>query len=356
MSKSIERLEQKEIIELPNLIDIKYNALANLAKNCRKLHLNDTAVLIADEQTYSIAGKKAEENLTENGYEVHVLKVTKATMGQVEKAQKFYKEVNAKFAIAVGGGTVIDITKLSSFYAGLPFVSVPTVASHDGIASARASIKDSESSHSLSARPPALVIGDIETLSTAPPKFATAGAGDLISNRTAVLDWELSKRITGEHVSQYSSLLSKLTASSIIENRDNFLKDSILRTYTVFKGLISSSMAMCIAGSSRPCSGAEHIISHRLDQLLEKPKMHGMQVGLMSIFSMYLHGGNWRELQDTLRAIKSPATIAEIGADEDIIIEAIISAKNFRRDRFTILSTGVTKKACIHALEETNLI
>lgn len=350
------RLESKAEIELPRLIDAKMNAIDNIATDCNKLLLQDSAGLIVDDLTYEIAGKRVEANLKEAGIDVHVLKINGATMEAVKEACELYKEINARFSVAVGGGTVIDVAKYSSFKENIPFVSVPTVASHDGISSARASIKSKDRSFSYEARPPTLVIGDIETMSKAPKRFAISGACDLVSNRTAVLDWYLSQRITGEHVSEYASALANLTADSMINARNDIAVDALTRTYTVFKGLISSSMAMCIAGSSRPASGAEHLISHRLDRISSKPAMHGEQCGLMSVFTMYLHGGDWKQLKDTLEVLGAPTSIHELGTDEDTVIEAITTAQKSRSDRYTILSSGVTKTAVKLGLEKTGIV
>ena len=124
-----------------------------------------------------------------------------------------------------------------------------------------------------------------------------------------------------------------MTANAIIEEREEIAVDPIHRTYTVFKALISSSMAMCIAGSSRPASGAEHLISHRLDKLMKKPAMHGEQCSLMSIFTMYLHGGNWQEIKTTLEVIGGPTTAEGIGTNESLLVDAIASAQALRPDR-----------------------
>lgn len=352
------RLESKAEIELPRLIDVKMHAIDNIAIDCKKLLLKESAGLIVDDITYDIAGKRVEDNLKDAGIDVHVLRITGATMEAVEQACELYRETNAQFSVAVGGGTVIDVAKYSSFKENIPFVSVPTVASHDGISSARASIKTVDRSFTYEARPPMLVIGDIETMSKAPKRFAISGACDLVSNRTAVLDWYLSQRITGEHVSEYASALANLTADSMINSRNEIAIDPITRTYTVFKGLISSSMAMCIAGSSRPASGAEHLISHRLDRQKKSTiqSMHGEQCGLMSVFTMFLHGGDWQILKDTLKVIGAPTTAKALGFDGDTIIEAITTAQAKRPGRYTILASGVTKTATKLGLEKTGIV
>ena len=219
------RLESKAEIELPRLIDVKMHAIDNIGTDCERLLLKGTTCLIVDSITYDIAGKRVEENLIAAGIDVHVLSIEGATMKAVEAACAVYKEVNAQFSVAVGGGTVIDVAKYSSYKENIPFVSVPTVASHDGISSARASIKSENQSFSYEARPPTLVIGDVETMSKAPKRFAISGACDLVSNRTAILDWYLSQRITGEHVSEYASALANLTADSMINARNEIAVD-----------------------------------------------------------------------------------------------------------------------------------
>ena len=153
-----------------------------------KLLLRESAGLIVDDITYDIAGKRVEDNLTDTGIDVHVLRITGATMEAVEKARELYHEINAQFSVAVGGGTVIDVAKYSSFKENIPFVSVPTVASHDGISSARASIKSDNRSFSYEARPPTLVIGDVETAKT---RSVTGGnfMGGIRGNPQGFLWW-----------------------------------------------------------------------------------------------------------------------------------------------------------------------
>ena len=345
----------RPIIELPRLIDVRYNAFEHIPNAIEKLKLDGPAVLIADLQTMKIAGNRIMEILEKN-YQISPILIKKATLNEAKKVIEYYQETAANFAIAVGGGSVIDIAKFSSFEHKIPFISVPTVASHDGIASARASLSDSNKRHSLEAHSPFAVIGDVETLAKAPKRFSISGCGDIISNITAVLDWELSNRITGEHLSQYAIALSRMTAKTLMASKDIILKDPIEATDTVLKGLITSSMAMCIAGSSRPASGAEHMISHVLDETAKTPGLHGEQCGISSIISMYFHGGNWQEIKNTLEVIGAPTSATQINISSEEFIHAITAANNVRKDRFTILSSGISKEASEKALVETGII
>ncbi|RMG33650.1 MAG: iron-containing alcohol dehydrogenase [Methanobacteriota archaeon] len=353
---SFSRLVDRPIIELPRLFDVKLNAIDHIAENLKKLQLKGEVALLSGNRTYNVAGKRVQQILEDTGYSVHNLNIKEATTEEARRAMEFYKEVGATFAVAVGGGKVIDVCKFSSFEYDIPFVSVPTAASHDGIASARASLYGVDVKGSFPSKAPILVVGDIATLAKAPKRFTISGCADVISNKTAIMDWELSRRITGEHKSSYASTLAEISAISMIEAREEIAKDPIKGAYHVFKGLITSSMAMCIEGSSRPASGAEHLISHSLDQLVDHPALHGEQVGMMSIFTMYLHGGNWQEIKETLEIIGAPIKASQIGVEPETLVKAILMAQSIRPERYTILSTGVTRRAVIKALERTGII
>ncbi len=346
----------RPLIELPRLFDVRLNAIEKIGENLDKLKLEGPVALLSGKKTYQIAGKKVQQVLEDHHREVHTFTVCDDSIETANEAIEFFKEINAFFAVGVGGGKVIDVAKYASHEFNIPFVSVPTAASHDGIASARASLKGVDIKGSFPAKAPIMVVGDIETLAKAPKRFTISGCADIISNKTAIMDWELSQRITGEHMSSYASTLSEISAISMIEAREEIAKDPIKGAYHVFKGLITSSMAMCIQGSSRPASGAEHLISHSLDQILKKPALHGEQVGLMSIFTMFLHGGNWKEIRETLEIIGAPTTAQQIGASAEELIQAISIAQSIRPDRYTILSTGVTEKAIVNALVKTGII
>src|SRR5665811_2353279 len=94
------------------------------------------------------------------------------------------------------------------------------------------------------------------------------------------------------------------------------LEDSVR---LVVKALVSSSVAMSIAGSSRPASVSEHKFSHALDIVAPKPALHGEQCGVGTIMMMYLHGGDWKFIRDTLKLIKAPTTAREMGIEPEYI-------------------------------------
>ena len=117
------------------------------------------------------------------------------------------------------------------------------------------------------------------------------------------------------------------------------LEDPDLLT-ALAEALVLSGIAMNIAGSTRPSSGACHEISHALDVLYPKRSaQHGEQVGLGAAFASFLRGE--RELAglivDRLAAHGLPVTADQIGFTEAEFTDAVHYAPNTRPGRFTIL-------------------
>jgi glycerol-1-phosphate dehydrogenase [NAD(P)+] len=126
----------------------------------------------------------------------------------------------------------------------------------------------------------------------------------------------------------------------------------------VVKALVSSGVAMSIAGSSRPASGAEHLISHQLDRIAPGAALHGHQVGVASIVTEYLHsgeGGDWRRVKDALAGIDAPTTATELDIDDEQFVEALTTAHEIR-DRYTILGDGLNETAAIEAATVTGVL
>ena len=125
----------------------------------------------------------------------------------------------------------------------------------------------------------------------------------------------------------------------------------------VMKSLFSGGMAISIAGSSRPASGSEHLFSHALDKILDKPALHGEQCGIGTIMMMYLHGGDWRVIKNALESVQAPTTAAEVGISEEEIIDALVMANKLRPERYTILGdNGISREAAYELAYKTEVI
>jgi glycerol-1-phosphate dehydrogenase [NAD(P)+] len=261
--------------------------------------------------------------------------------GHLDQAGELAGEVvksDISLMVGVGGGRVIDTAKLAASRTGIEFVSVPTAISHDGISSPVASLLHPESGRrSYAATMPAGIIVDTGTASSAPERMIRAGVGDLASNLTAALDWLLADRTGHDRYDAFSAMIAESAARPALEIDDISSDES---KEWIAKGLLLSGLAMAAAGTSRPCSGAEHLISHSLDAALgERAALHGEQVALGCLVSATAHGS---DLLDPFRAlferIGLPTHPRDVGISDAEMVDAIATAPATRPRRYTILT------------------
>ena len=234
---------------------------------------------------------------------------------------------------------------------------MPTTASHDGIVSPLASIKNPNTSTSAKAHSPIAVIADTEIIAQSPFRLLSAGCADLISNFTAIKDWKLAHRLKNAQFSESAASLSIMSAHLITDNVSNIKPNLEASARIVMKSLFSGGMAISIAGTSRPASGSEHLFSHALDKILDKPALHGEQCGIGTIMMMYLHDGDWKAIKNSLKAVQAPTTAAEIGIADEDIIEALTISHEIRPERYTILGdNGISKDAAYELAYKTGVI
>ena len=334
--------DKSKWMQLPRDVVIGHDVLGQIPAICEDLKLGHSALLISGKSTMERAGETVREQLSLSG-KVTTFVSEEISLSVIKKAEKAAR--TADFVIGVGGGRVIDTAKIVSYNTDLQFISVPTAASHDGIASARASVPTGKGNVSLEAHPPIAIVADTGIIASAPHRLLAAGCADVISNYTAILDWELAHRVKGEPMSEYAIALSKMTAEILVNNAHLIKPHQEESAWFVTKALVSSGVAMSIAGSSRPASGGEHKFSHALDRLAPGKALHGESCGIGTIISMYLHGGDWRSIRTSLKTIGAPVTPAEVGIDDAIAVDALLMAKTIRPERFTIFDMGITRES-----------
>jgi glycerol-1-phosphate dehydrogenase [NAD(P)+] len=329
-------------MQLPRDVVVGHDVLAQLPQVCDDLSLGDSVLIVTGRHTMEVAGGRVVELLSRE-YETRTFLADEITPSVIRKAEEEAKR--ADFLVAVGGGKNIDTAKVASYNTDRQFVSVPTAASHDGIASASASVPTPEGNLSLRAHPPIAIVADTGIIASAPHRLLASGCADLVSNLSAVLDWELAHRLKGEPISEYASTLSRMTAEAMIRNADLIRPNSEETAWMVVKALVASGVAMSIAGSSRPASGGEHKFSHALDRIAPGKGLHGEKCGIGTIITLFLHGGDWRGVREALRKIGAPTTLREIGIDDATGVEALLLATTIRPERFTILDSGITRES-----------
>ncbi len=350
--------EKSTWIRLPRHVVVGHDALEDVVAVIDDLRLGQRPLVVMSETPRAVAGERIVADFEAGGYAPEELLIEEASFETVKEVAAAARENRVDFLVGVGGGTVIDVAKMAGEQVDLGFVSVPTAASHDGIVSGRGSIPEEDTRHSVAAEPPLAVVADTGILAEAPWELTTAGCADIISNSTAVKDWRLAERLQGVEYSEYAAALSQMTAEMLMDNASSIHPGLEESAWVVVKALVSSGVAMSIAGSSRPASGAEHLFSHRLDRLVPGTALHGHQVGVGSILVEFLHSGEnggWRRIRDALAEIGAPTTAAALGVDAETVIEALTTAHSIR-DRYTILGNGMSEPAAREAARRTNVI
>lgn len=261
--------------------------------------------------------------------------------------------------IAIGGGRPIDVAKSAALLADLPVVVVPTQLSADGIASPISVIlnPDGEVVSERSALPFA-VIADLETVAAAPISFARAGVGDLLGNRSALIDWRIAADAGEDDVDDFAALLASC-ALLLIEGLDltplgrGELTIELARR--LLDGLVLSGLAMEIAGSSRPCSGSEHLISHALDRLEPGTATHGEQVAFGTLVATQLQGGDVEAVRQIIAAVGMKGALSGFDLGATRLAEIVAYAPATRPGRFTVLDRDRPSGADVRELITTLL-
>ncbi len=344
-----------KVVEFPRNVIAGHDVLHEVRSMCSNIHSGRTGTVISGNATMRAAGNDVLSFM--DGYDMDTCIVGDATTENVEKAEAQIREFGSQFILAVGGGSKIDTAKIVSKELNIPFISIPTSAAHDGIASNRASLKSETGSKSVEAVSPMGVIADTGVIYKAPYRLLASGCADVISNLTALRDWDFARRLKNVDFSRSAYSLSRYAAESVIDSSELIKPNIEESVWLAIKPIIVSGISMSIAGSSRPTSGAEHMFSHMIDIRCPGKALHGEQCGVGSILMMYLHGGDWMQIRDALSAIGAPTTAKELGLRSEDIIYAMTHAHEIRSDRFTILGDkGVSEAVAETVAHNTGVI
>lgn len=215
--------------------------------------------------------------------------INKNDVTAVDALKKYCLSKGIDLLIAVGGGSILDVVKRVSLLTEIDNLLVPTIISNDGLVSPISVIKDvNGKTLSLPGRAPFGVVVDVDIIRDAPTKFLQAAAGDILSNISATNDWVLSSVNTGEQINDLAYMLSRSAAFALIHHESKDIRNKNFLKQVIYCQM-NSGLAMSLSGTSRPCSGSEHLISHAIDfHNLSEKTLHGYQVGSISIFCLYL--------------------------------------------------------------------
>src|SRR5574338_513002 len=342
------------VMELPRKIVIGENNIKDIGNFLVGLSSPKKVSLVSGDKVRKITYEKVVNSLSDSKIK-HVWH--RSISNDVDSAQKTLVEIKkdkSDLIIGIGGGRSVDIAKMIAFTLKKPFVSIPTCASHDSIASPLVSLRG-DKPYSIISTAPLGVFVDFQILKKAPRRLLASGCGDLMAKVTAVRDWELARDNTGEYFGTYAANLASMSAKIVIDNSKDFRKNPDVRM--IVEALISSGVAACIAGSSRPCSGAEHLFSHALDYLVPGVGLHGEKCGIGSILISKLQGQYWKKIVSMLKNVGAPTTAKQIGLKPEILAKALVMAPSLRPERYTILNKiKMTEAKAIQLAKSTGVL
>ncbi|MCL2364411.1 MAG: iron-containing alcohol dehydrogenase family protein [Defluviitaleaceae bacterium] len=266
----------------------------------------------------------------------HELVVTELDVDAVTRSAFFLPGVAA--IVGVGGGMALDFAKYAAHLLKIPFISVPTAISNDGFSSPSASLTVQGKRKSVKAGCPYGVVIDLDIIKNSPDALLFSGIGDMVSKTTALRDWRtarnkgLARFVDLAGVLAYNSLDILFLKHSLDIHGESFQR-------SLASSLTMSGLAMEIAGSSRPASGSEHLISHALDAISAKPRLHGIQVGVATYLCALLQ--NNTHTADVRIVLEQTGFLAHVQAQPfpyDEFMEAVRLAPTMKRDFYTVLS------------------
>ncbi|MDS1269735.1 iron-containing alcohol dehydrogenase family protein [Lipingzhangella sp. LS1_29] len=265
--------------------------------------------------------------------------------GGVDDATELGKQLRAgayEAVAGVGGGKTVDVTKFAASMAGIPMVAVATNLAHDGIASPTASLEHESGKGSYGVSMPVAVVVDVDYVQAGPQRLVRSGIGDVVSNLSAIADWELAGNEQGEPVDGMAVTFARVAAQAILHRPDTV--DSVDFLTALAEALVLSGMAMSVAGSSRPASGACHEILHAIDQLYPQTSNHGELAGLGALYASYLRhryqdadAQRMTTIRDCLLRHQLPVVPQDVGLDIDQFARAVDHAPATRPGRYTVL-------------------
>lgn len=295
-----------------------------------------TKILITQEKLWRIYGQE----LGKNNFSERIF----VKGGCIEESDALVAQIKEKdvLLVAFGGGSVLDLVKYCASRCDKPYITVPSALSNDAVYSCVSRLSVGGKKKSFGVQPPIGIVVDFDVIRNSPRELLLAGVADIVSNLSALEDWRLSHKIMGEPIDELAYMLSKESVMPLLRyDREKCLESNAF-LYDLANAIVTSGLSMIVAGSTRCTSGAEHLISHAIDEYYpERSTIHGLQVGWAHmIIEKHYRGENsiYEKLHDFYRRIGLLGAIEEyVKWDEDEFGTLIAPARTMR-DRFTVFN------------------
>lgn len=286
--------KNNDYIAIPALMKIENGALSRIGEYMKESGIKKVVIFFGN-GLIEMFGNTVMESL--GNADIEILEYQELDSVRLEDITTlaFSLPNKTQAIIGIGGGKVIDFAKYTCFLRKLPFISVPTSASSDGFSSASASLLIDGRRSSVPARMAYGIIVDIGVIKSAPEHFLYSGIGDMVSKITALYDWQYEEDQGYTEVNDFAMMIAKKSVNSFVRTPFESIKDELFLK-ELLDSLAMSGIANEIAGNSSPTSGSEHLISHALDKILERPQLHGIQVGIATYLMSLVHDHRYKRV------------------------------------------------------------
>ena len=342
-------------INIPYLLKIGNGKIKKIGKYLTDKNLNN-AVIYWSEGMQALLGDKLYPGLSDNNVSiVHEQDIQFINIEEITKVT-FNLPKATDVILGIGGGKALDFAKFSAHLLKLPFISVPTSTSNDGFCSPNSSLIVNGQRKTVKASIPFGVVVDLDVIKASPQICLYSGIGDMVSKITALYDWKQAAEKKLDRYNDFASLMSYNSLTLLFNKHSTDINAESFQRSLV-NSLLTSGIAMEIAGSSRPASGSEHLISHGLDAISKRPRMHGLQVGIATYLCALLQNNpSTSGLRDILTATGFFAYVQQDPLSKEEFIKALQMAPNIKSNFYTILSEKDSFARALQILDQDPIL
>lgn len=335
-------------IQIPSILKVEKNLLSRIGGFLADEGINKVVILFGN-GLIDMFGHKVMEGMADS--EVEVLQYMEMDTVKIDDlvSLAFSFPNTTQAILGIGGGKVIDAAKYCGFLRKLPFISVPTSASSDGFSSASASLLVEGRRKSVPASIAYGIFADIDVIRSAPQSFLFSGIGDMVSKITALYDWNFEEECGYGSINDFAMMISKKAVNSFVRTPFKDIQDERF-IKELLDSLAMSGVANEIAGSSAPTSGSEHLISHALDQMLEHPQLHGIQVGVATYLMSVVQNHRYQRVDTVFTDTGFWDYVKTVGMRRADFIKAIEKAPSVKPFRHTYLHEEKYRAKAIEVL------
>ena len=286
----------KDEIAIPSILKIERGVTAHIGEYLKDSGITQVTILFGNGLT-GMFGDTVFKSFDESGVKVlHHQEMDTVDFKDITDLA-FELPNKTQAVIGMGGGKVIDAAKYIGYVLRIPFISVPTSSSSDGFSSSSASLIVDGHRKSLPAKMAFGILVDTDVIKSAPVRFLHSGVGDMVAKISSTYDWQHEEDMGYDEVNDFAFMIAKKAANSFVRTPFESIEDELFLK-ELLDSLAMSGIANEIAGSSAPTSGSEHLISHALDSFLERPQLHGIQVGIATYIMCRICDHRWKRVDD----------------------------------------------------------